>query len=43
MDDIYWQGKIQEMRLRELIGHTPVEVIMGLLLGIVIALVSRAG
>jgi len=43
MDDIYWQGKIQEMRLRELIGHTPVEVIMGLLLGIVIALVSRIG
>jgi acid phosphatase family membrane protein YuiD len=43
MDDIYWQGKIQEMRLRELIGHTPIEVIMGLLLGIVIALVSQAG
>jgi hypothetical protein len=43
MEDIYWQGKIQEMRLRELIGHTPVEVIMGLLLGIAIALVSRAG
>ncbi|MDD5252616.1 MAG: divergent PAP2 family protein [Candidatus Omnitrophota bacterium] len=43
MDDIYWQGKIQEMRLRELIGHTPVEVIMGLLLGIAIALVSRIG
>ncbi|MDD5560926.1 MAG: divergent PAP2 family protein [Candidatus Omnitrophica bacterium] len=42
MEDIYWQGKIQEMRLRELIGHTPVEVIMGLLLGIVIALVFRA-
>jgi len=43
MDDIYWQGKIQELRLRELIGHTPIEVIMGLLLGIVIALVSQAG
>ena len=42
-DDIYWQGKIQETRLRELIGHTPIEVIMGLLLGIVIALISRAG
>ncbi len=40
MDDIYWQGKIQEMRLRELIGHTPVEVIMGMLLGVAIALVS---
>lgn len=40
MDDIYWQGKIQETRLRELIGHTPVEVIMGIFLGIAIALVS---
>ena len=40
MEDIYWQGKIKELRLRELIGHTPVEVIMGLLLGIAIALVS---
>jgi hypothetical protein len=40
MDDIYWQGKIQEIRLRELIGHTPVEVIMGLILGITIALIA---
>ena len=29
MEDIYWRGKIQQIRLRELIGHTPVEVIMG--------------
>jgi len=43
MDDIYWKGKIQELRLRELIGHTPVEVIMGVLLGIVIALISWVG
>ena len=42
MDDIYWQGKIQEMRLRELIGHTPVEVIIGSFLGIAIALASWA-
>lgn len=39
MEDIYWQGRIHEHRLRELIGHTPVEVITGLLLGIIIALV----
>jgi len=37
LDDIYWQGKIQEDRLRELIGHTPIEVIMGMVLGIVIS------
>ena len=41
MDDIYWQGKTRESRLRELIGHTPVEVIMGMLLGILIAVVFR--
>ncbi len=36
-DDIYWQGKIKETRLRELIGHTPVEVFVGGIIGIVIA------
>ncbi len=41
MDDIYWQGKIHEGRLRELIGHTPIEVIVGFLLGVSIALVAR--
>jgi len=40
MDDIYWRGKIDEVKLRELIGHTPIEVIMGALLGILIAAVS---
>jgi acid phosphatase family membrane protein YuiD len=39
-EDIYWQGRIEEKRLRELIGHTPVEVIAGFLLGIVIALIA---
>jgi len=41
MEDIYWQGKIKEDRLRELIGHTPIEVIVGMLLGIVIAFLRR--
>lgn len=40
MDDIYWQGRIGEGRLRELIGHTPVEVITGALLGITIAFLA---
>lgn len=39
-EDIYWQGKLNENRLRELVGHTPVEVIMGSLLGIFIALLN---
>lgn len=40
-EDIYWQGRIDEIRLRELIGHTPVEVIVGFLLGVAIALLSH--
>lgn len=39
-EDIYWKGKINEGRLRELIGHTPVEVIGGFLLGLTIALLA---
>jgi acid phosphatase family membrane protein YuiD len=41
MEDIYWQGRIQEHRLRELVGHTPFEVIVGFLLGITIALFAH--
>ena len=41
MDDIYWQGRIQESRLRELIGHTPVEVIVGFLLGVIVAFLAH--
>ena len=39
-EDIYWQGRIKEGQLRELIGHTPVEVIMGFFLGAAIALIA---
>jgi acid phosphatase family membrane protein YuiD len=41
MDDIYWKGKIQEGQLRELIGHTPIEVIAGFFLGIIIAFIAH--
>jgi acid phosphatase family membrane protein YuiD len=37
MDDIYWRRKIQEDRLKELIGHTPFEVFVGSLIGIIVA------
>ena len=39
MDDIYWQGRIQEAELRELLGHTPIEVFVGMILGILIAVI----
>jgi len=40
-DDIYWQGKIHEGRLRELVGHTPLEVIAGFLVGVLIAVLAH--
>ena len=39
MDDIYWQGRIKDTQLRELLGHTPVEVFLGMILGILIAII----
>lgn len=38
MDDIYWRGRITEGRLRELVGHTPIEVLAGFFVGVIIAL-----
>jgi uncharacterized protein len=38
VDDLMAQRGIQETRLRELLGHTPVEVIVGAALGIVVGL-----
>jgi len=39
MDDMYWKGRIETNRLFELIGHTPLQVIAGALLGAVLALI----
>ena len=41
MEDIYWQGRISEGRLRELVGHTPIEVLVGFLLGVTVAFLAR--
>ena len=37
LDDIYWKKKVKEDRMKEFLGHTPVEVIVGAVLGVVIA------
>ena len=37
MEDIYWQGKIEADRLKELIGHSPIQVFMGAVLGLMLA------
>ncbi|VAW15903.1 hypothetical protein MNBD_BACTEROID05-272 [hydrothermal vent metagenome] len=39
LEDIYWKGKVENDRVRELLGHTPLQVIMGALFGIFMALV----
>ncbi len=38
LDDIYVKKNIREDRLKELLGHTPVEVIMGAFLGIILSM-----
>lgn len=37
LDDMYWKGKIEADRLLELIGHTPLQVLTGGFLGIVLS------
>lgn len=38
LDDMYWKKKLDEEKLKEFIGHTPIEVWAGAALGIVISL-----
>jgi len=38
LDDMYWKKQIQEDRLKELLGHTPIEVFVGIAAGIIIVL-----
>ena len=37
LDDMYWKGKIDAERLFELIGHSPLQVMIGGLLGFILA------
>ena len=37
IDEFYAEGRFSESRLREFLGHTPVEVLMGALLGIAVS------
>ncbi len=41
MEDMYFQRRIQEQRLKELLGHTPIEVMAGVGVGVVTALILR--
>lgn len=37
LEDIYWKKHIEEDRLKELVGHTPIEVIAGIAMGLLVA------
>ena len=41
MEDVYFRRRLQEQRLKELLGHTPLEVIAGMGVGVATALVLR--
>ena len=38
LDDIYWKKRLDDKRLKEFLGHTPVEVFAGIALGIMVSL-----
>lgn len=38
LDDIYWKHKLDEQKLRELLGHTRIEVLAGSVLGVLTSL-----
>jgi len=40
MDDIYLKKKVQDDRLKELVGHTPFQVIIGIFMGLAVAFLS---
>ena len=39
LDDIYWRGKIETNRLAELIGHTPIQVLIGSIIGCLMSII----
>ena len=41
MEDMYFKRRIREQRLKELLGHTPVEVLAGMGVGLATALMLR--
>jgi acid phosphatase family membrane protein YuiD len=43
VEDLMHMRGVQEQRLRELLGHTPLEVVVGAVLGLVVGLIPWAG
>ena len=42
LEDIYFKRRIQEERVKELLGHTPLEVLGGMVVGTLVALIIVA-
>jgi len=42
IEDMYWKKGVHQDRLKELIGHTPIEVLAGTVLGILVAVLLAA-
>jgi len=43
LDDLYEKGQVPDTRLKELLGHTPIEVLAGALLGAMVSLLVCGG
>ena len=41
LEDMYFKRRIQEQRVKELLGHTPLEVVAGMAVGILTAMVFQ--
>jgi acid phosphatase family membrane protein YuiD len=41
LEDMYFQRRIQEKRLKELLGHTPLEVLAGMGVGLFVAVMMQ--
>jgi len=39
LDDLYWKRKIGEDKIKEFWGHTPLEVLIGAIMGVLIGLI----
>ena len=40
LDDIYWGKRVEENKVKEFLGHTPVEVLAGAAIGVMTAFIS---
>jgi len=41
LDDIYWKKQVGEEKVKELLGHTPVEVLVGASIGSLVAVIFK--